>query len=114
MEGFNGCLFDRADHAFGLPVGPRVIWLGQPVLNVVLQAHTTEDMREGQTLCATFALDELDAVVGQDGVDLVRHPPDQRFQKADCNQLGGLAADAREDQLGCAVDGDIDKALPPS
>lgn len=45
-EGFNGCLFDRADHAFGLPVGPRVIWLGQPVLNVVLQAHTTEDMRE--------------------------------------------------------------------
>ncbi len=44
MEDLHGGLFDRAVHALCLAVGPRMIGLGQPVLDGVLLAHTVEGM----------------------------------------------------------------------
>jgi hypothetical protein len=35
METFDGCVLDRAVHEFCLTVGPRVVRLGQPVLDPI-------------------------------------------------------------------------------
>lgn len=106
VERFDGCFLDGSHHTFGLAVGPRMIGLGQPVLDAILLADTPEDVWERQA-CAAFELGELDAVIGKHGVDFVRHRFDQGFQKAGSDQFGGSAIYASEDQLGCAVDSDI-------
>jgi len=44
MEGFDGRFLDGAHHPLGLAVGPRVVGLGQPVLDVILEADPLEDV----------------------------------------------------------------------
>lgn len=51
------------------------------MLDTVFLTGTPEDVRERQTRAA-LELWELHAVVGEDGVDLVGHRPDQRLQEA--------------------------------
>lgn len=46
MEGFDGRFLNRADHAFGLSIGPRVIWLGRPVLDAIAATETEEEHYE--------------------------------------------------------------------
>ena len=65
VEGFDGCFLDGSDHAFGLAVGPRVIRLGQPMLDAVSRAGAAEDMADPALRGALIAIGELDAVVGQ-------------------------------------------------
>jgi len=77
MEASDGCLLDRPVHPLDLTVGPGVVRLGEPVLDVVrltdhAEAHLT---RSGDDTIA-WLLGKLDAVIGQDRVDPVRH----RFQ----------------------------------
>jgi hypothetical protein len=43
VEGLDGRLFNRPVHSLGLTVRPRVIWLGQPMLNAILGADPIED-----------------------------------------------------------------------
>jgi hypothetical protein len=45
MEGLHGRIFDRPVHSLGLSVGPRMVGLGQTVLDVVLDADAIEDVR---------------------------------------------------------------------
>ena len=46
-----GCrLLDGSVHALGLAIGPRMIRLGQPVLDAVLLAHPIERMLHGVVL----------------------------------------------------------------
>ncbi len=78
VEAFDGRLLDRAVHPLDLSVGPGVVRLREPVLNVVrfadhVEAHLT---RPGGVTVARL-VGELDAIVGQDRVDPVRH----RFQQ---------------------------------
>ena len=81
VEGFDGGLLDGAHHPLGLAVGPGMIGLGEPVLDAVCLADAAEDMAHPSRRTALIALNELHAVVGQDGVDLVRNRLDQRTQE---------------------------------
>ena len=80
----DGGVLDGAVHAFDLSVGPWVVWLGQPVLNFMECAGAIEGMATqygGRTFAVFGQISELDAVVGQHGVDAVRHRLDQRVEK---------------------------------
>ena len=76
-------ILDRPVHPLNLPVSPRVVHLGEPVLDVVLLAHTIEDVRAVPDVL--LARGELDTIVGQDRVDAIRDRLDQIAQ-----ELGGL------------------------
>lgn len=59
----NGRILDRANHSLDLTIGPGVVHLGQPVLDVVFSADAAEDVREGIRI--RLAVRELNAVVRQ-------------------------------------------------
>ncbi|OIQ68054.1 hypothetical protein GALL_503610 [mine drainage metagenome] len=40
-------VFDGAVHPLGLAVGPRMVGLGQPVLDIVVDADAAEDVAAG-------------------------------------------------------------------
>src|SRR3546814_10836202 len=82
VEGANGRVLDRADHSFGLAVGPRMIRLGEPVLDAALGADPPEDMRDEAVLRPLIVLDELNAIVGQHRVDLVGNGIEESLEKA--------------------------------
>jgi len=105
VEGADGRVLDGANHPFGLPVGPRVIRLGEPVLYIMFGADASEDVGDGAALNPLVVLDELNAVVGQHRVDLVGDSHEQSLEEAGGDQLRRLPVDPGEDQLGCAVDG---------
>ena len=44
MERFDGRLLDGSVHPLGLTVGPRMLWLGELMLDAVLIADTVEDL----------------------------------------------------------------------
>jgi hypothetical protein len=82
MEAFDGRLLDRAVHPLDLTVGPGMVRLGEPVLDVVrfadhVEAHLT---RPGGVTVARL-LGKLDAVVGPDRVNPVRHRFQQVFKE---------------------------------
>ncbi len=79
---FDRCLLDRPVHALNLPVRPGMVHLGQALVDGVLPANTAEGVFEGEPVL--LAVGELDAVIGQDRMDLVRHRCDQIAQ-----ELGG-------------------------
>ena len=74
---FDGSVFNRAVHALDLPVRPRVVWLGQAMLNVICGANHVKSHGPGiGRVPVAWLLTELDAVVRKDRVNLVRY----RFQ----------------------------------
>jgi hypothetical protein len=54
----------------------------QPMINAILLTESIENAKE--RVLSAFPIDELDAVIGQDGVDLVRYSSDEVAQ-----ELGG-------------------------
>ena len=79
----NGRLFDRAVHALNLAIGPRMPWLGEPVINVmngtgVFEGMAPEEFAFSDHLldvsrrpALTFGVSELNAIVCEDRVNLV-------------------------------------------
>lgn len=67
----------------------------------------------GSFALTALQLHELDPVIGQHGVDLVRYGSDQRLEEAGGGEFGGAAADAGEDQFGSAIDRDVEERLAP-
>lgn len=112
MEGFDGRFLDRPYHSLGLAVGPGVVGLGESMLDAIALAGAPEDVSDPGLRHALIAIDELDAIVGQDGVDLVGHGPHQHLEEGGCGQLGRLAVDAGKDQLRGAIDRDEQEAFP--
>lgn len=107
VEALDGGVLDGAVHPFDLTVGPGMVRLGQPVLYAVgvadhVEAHLT---REGGVAVAGL-LGELDAVVRQDGVDLVRHGPQQVLQELPGGSPVGLVDQLGDGELAGAVDAD--------
>jgi hypothetical protein len=82
-------LFEGAIHPLNLAVRPRMLHLGQPVLNALLTADTLEDMPEGVLVAASVG--KLDAVVGQHGVDLLGHGGDEVAQELRRHHLVGFS-----------------------
>ena len=81
-------LLDGSVHALDLAIGPRVADLGESVLNALSPANTVKgDFPIG---FGAFAFGELYAVVGQQGVDGVRHSADQVRQEVPSHHARGL------------------------
>lgn len=86
---FDRCLLDCPVHPLDLAIGPGMLDLGESVLNVVLVADPVEDMVEG--VFVVRHVGELDAIVGQHGVDGIGDCCDQVAQELGGNHLVGLA-----------------------
>jgi hypothetical protein len=81
---FDGGLFERAVHPFDLAVGPRVIGLREPVLDVVFVANAVEHVASPQGRrphAILWQIGELDTVVSEHGVDFVRNGFDKGFEE---------------------------------
>ena len=50
LEGFDGGLFDGSVHALSLPVGPRVVRLGEFVNNAIFIANSAKDVYSQKSL----------------------------------------------------------------
>jgi len=67
-------IFDGALHPFDLAIGPGMIGLGEAVRNPVCLADHVEAHRPGvDGVPVPWLLCELDAIVGEDRMDLVGH-----------------------------------------
>lgn len=91
-----------------LPIGPGVIGLGEAMLDAVFEADAIEHV-DAIAGCRSQAvlngIAELNAVVGEHGVDLVGNGFDKSFEEAGCGlDVGGLMQ-LGESELGCSVDG---------
>jgi len=65
VEAFDGRLLDGAVHPFDLPVGPWMVRLGEPVLDVVgLADHVEAHLTGPGGVPVAGLLGELDTVVG--------------------------------------------------
>src|SRR4051812_45767139 len=69
VEGAYRRILDGPVHPLDLAVGPRVVWLGQPMLNAVGQADPVEAVHAGGREASPVG--ELQAIVGEHRVDLV-------------------------------------------
>lgn len=101
-------LLEGPVHALDLAIGPRVVWLGEPMLNVVRPADLIEavDAVQGSRAATVLGqLGELDAVVGQDGVRAIRTSLDERLQKGAGHGPISAFVQLGEGVFGCPVDG---------
>ena len=72
---FHRSVFKRAVHAFHLTIGPGMVSFGEAMLDAILLADAIENMMEGVLIALTIG--ELDAVIGEHGVDLVGYGSNQ-------------------------------------
>jgi hypothetical protein len=120
---FDGCVLDGAVHSFDLPIGPGMLGLCQPVVDVALRAGVFEgvrpnglcgvksrlDVRRGCTRIAWSG--EVGSVVGEDGVDLVGDGGDQAAQEVPRGATRHLLMQFDEGELRGSVDGDEEVEL---
>lgn len=112
VEAVDRCFLDGPVHPFDLAVCPRVLGLGKPMIDIVLGAgklegmgaeevsvrHGLFDLRNGRASRARCC--EVNAVVSEDGVDLVRHRRDEVAEEVGGYRIpasplgGGLLIDA--------------------
>ena len=80
----DGGLFQGAIHPLDLAIRPRVIGLGQAMLDSVLATSAIEAVdaqHRSWPRAVLRRIAELDTVVGEHGVDLIRHGLDQGAQE---------------------------------
>jgi hypothetical protein len=108
VVGFDGRVLDRAVHAFGLTVGPRVIGLGQAVFDAVGNTYAVKDMRPQEAAAWSVAVfkkvGEGHPVVGQHGVNLVGKHIDDVFQEGRTFHLSRAVMKLDVGELRDAVD----------
>ena len=82
MKAFDGRFLNRAVHPLDLTVGPKMVRLGKPVLDVIGFAdHVKAHLARPGGVAVAWLLGELNAVVGQDRVNAVGHGFQQVFQE---------------------------------
>jgi hypothetical protein len=99
----DGGLLDGTVHPFDLSVGPGMLHLGRAMLAAVLSTGAPEDVLHGRAVL--LAVFELDAVVGEDRVDLVGNCRDEMAQEFGCDHLGGPLVQFDIGELGRPMDG---------
>ena len=104
VEALDGRILDGAVHSLHLAVGPRMVDLGQPVLDAVVVADPIEDVME--RIFVTGLVGKLDAIVGEYRVDGVGHSRHEVPQELRGNHLAGLLVQLGVGELGCPIDGD--------
>ena len=104
----DGGVLDGAVHSLGLPIGPRMVGLGQPVLDVVGDADAVEDVRAKEAAARAIAVlgqaGEGHAVVGQHSMDLVREALDHIPQEGRAFHLPGAVVELDIGELRDPVD----------
>ena len=118
MIASDGRFLDRPVHALDLTVGPRMLDLGEPVLDAVLPAPHVEHMYHGSRCRAiriAWREGELNAIVGENRVDLVRDSRNQGLKEGGGGRPPSLFHQLDEGEFAGAVDGDIevDPAVEP-
>ena len=101
---FDGGLFDGAVHALDLTVRPGVRDLCQAMVDPVFIAYTIKDVPTGRFV--HFTVGELDAVIGEDGVDIVGQRLDNVAKELRCNHFPGFLVQFHVGELRSAVDCD--------
>ena len=103
----DGRILDGAVHSLDLPIGPRMIGFGKPMLDAVVPAGAIEGMaaqQRGRSLTVLRQIGELDAIVGEHRVDRIGNTVDQGLEE----RAGGLGVrpidELRKDELRGAVD----------
>ena len=81
VEPLHGGVLDRAVHSLDLTIRPGMFHLGQPVLNPMFPADAAEDVLHCEDVA--LAVGELDAVVGEEGMEPIRSGGDQ-IARGDC------------------------------
>lgn len=84
----DGCILNRAVHAFDLPIRPGMAYLREAMLDTVRLADPVE--RDGPVRFGTFPLGELNAVVGQHGMNGIGNGSNQVFQEIPGHHAGCL------------------------
>jgi len=98
----HGGFLKGAVHAFDLAVGPGVVGLGKPVLDAMLATDLVEAVdavARGPAIAVPRQVGELDAVVGEDRVQVVGDRFDQCFQERDGGWSIGLRVELSEGEL---------------
>lgn len=115
--GANRGVLDGAVHAFDLPVGPRMIGLGEAMIEVMAGAGVFKGMSPKEFAALHRQLDggssglgvarsgEVGAVVGEDGMNAIGDELEQRPQEVGCLSGGGPLDQADERELGSALNG---------
>ena len=106
----DGRVLNGAIHPLDLPVSPRVIDFGQPVLGAVFLADAVEQVLESPPILQ--AIGELDAVVREDGVDAVWHGGGQTAEELAGRGARLVRVQLGVSELGRAVDGDKEVTPP--
>ena len=101
-------VLESAVHPLHLAVCPRMIGLGEPVLDAMCTADLVEPV-DTPASCWTVAvlgqLGELDAIVGQHRVRAVRTGGDQRLEKGASRGSVGLRVQLGKGIFGRPIDG---------
>src|SRR5215211_1057487 len=97
-------LFEGAVHALDLPIGPRMVRLGELMLDTMLGTDAIKQQWEG--VAVALSVDKLDAIVGQDRVDFVGHSGDEVAQELDSDRSGHPFVQFSEGELRGAINGD--------
>lgn len=72
VAAFDGRLLDGAIHPLDVAVGLWMVWLGEPMLNVVgLANHVEAHLARERCVAATRLISKLDAIIRQDRVDAI-------------------------------------------
>jgi hypothetical protein len=120
---FDGRVLDGAVHPLDLTVGPGMLGLGQPMIDVVEGAGIFEGMREeglpvsdhvpdfGRGPGIASGISEVGSVVGEDGIDPVRDGGDQAAQEVPRGATRHLLMQFDEGELRRSVDGDDEVEL---
>ena len=109
MIAFDGGFLDRAVHSLDLAIGPRMIDFCEAMLDAVFAASHVEDVRHvagGWAIGVARREAELDAVVRQDRVNLVRNGGDQRDQEGEGGHTVGALDQLHKREFARAIDGD--------
>jgi len=109
---FHCGVLDGAVHAFDLPVGPWMVRLGQSVLNPVgLADHVETHLAERHAISVSGLLRELDAVIGEDRVDLIGHSFQQVFKELPSRFPIGFFYQLRDREFAGSINGDKEVEL---
>ena len=101
---FHGSIFERAVHAFHLAIGPGMVGFGEAVLDAKLLADALKDMLEGVAIAR--AVGELNAIISEHRVDLIRHSGHQVPEELSRDHVVGVCMQLGIGQFACSSDGD--------
>jgi hypothetical protein len=107
-EAFDGGFLDGPVHAFDLSVGPGMVGLGQTVADAMtttdaIEGMSTPSCRKPSTVLRQIG--ELDSVVGEHSVDVIRNGSDECFEEGSCRLHIGLFNEFDHSELRGPVDG---------